>query len=162
MNERLARLFPGENPVGRYIVTFGTKDGQTTRLPTEIVGVVRDVIHRSPRDEARPVLYTPAAQETFALSPATIVVRSRLSPTQIVDTVAETVSHSAADLALFDVKNTRTADRGGDLGGTSAGARCERVRDHDPRTGWVGTLRHVVANRGSACKRDRYPHGARR
>jgi putative ABC transport system permease protein len=105
VNETLARQeFPGQNPVGKYIVTFGIKDGQTTRMPTEIVGVVRDVIHRNPRDEPRPVLYAPAAQETFALSPATIVVRSRLSPTQIVDTVAETVSHSAADLALFDVK----------------------------------------------------------
>jgi putative ABC transport system permease protein len=105
VNETLARQqFPGRNPVGTYIYTFGVKDGQTTRTPTEIVGIVRDVIHRSPRDEPRPVLYAPAAQETFALSPATIVVRSRLPPMQMVDTVTRTVSQTAPDLALFDIE----------------------------------------------------------
>jgi putative ABC transport system permease protein len=105
VNETLARQqFPGQNPVGNYIHTFGMKDGQTIRTPTEIVGIVRDVIHRSPRDEPRPVLYAPAAQESFALSPATIVVRSRLSPMHIVDTVTQTVSQTAPDLALFDIK----------------------------------------------------------
>ena len=105
VNETLARQqFPGQNPIGKSVFTFGTKDGQTVRTPMEIVGIVRDVIHRSPRDEPRPVLYAPAAQETFALSPATIVVRSRLLPMQIVDTVKQTVSQSASDLALFDIK----------------------------------------------------------
>jgi hypothetical protein len=105
VNETLARQqFPGQNPVGKHAFAFGTKDGQTARTPMEIVGTVRDVIHRTPRDEPRPVLYAPAAQETFALSPATIVVRSRLPPMQIVDTVSQIVSRTVSDLALFDVK----------------------------------------------------------
>jgi ABC-type antimicrobial peptide transport system permease subunit len=65
---------------------------------------VRDVIHRSPRDAARPVLYAPAAQETFALSPATILVRSAIPPTALAGSVREAIAGLDSDIALFDVK----------------------------------------------------------
>jgi hypothetical protein len=82
VNETLAQQqFPGQNPVGNYIHTFGMKDGQTTRTPTEIVGIVRDVIHRSPRDEPRPVLYAPAAQAITTLVLAGLGLFGTLSQT---------------------------------------------------------------------------------
>jgi ABC-type lipoprotein release transport system permease subunit len=70
----------------------------------EIVGVVRDVIHRSPRDQARPVLYAPVAQATIFLSPATVIVRSSVAPIRLVDTVRQTISRMDPNLALFDIK----------------------------------------------------------
>jgi ABC-type antimicrobial peptide transport system permease subunit len=69
-----------------------------------IVGVVRDVIHRSPRDPARPVLYAPAAQETFALSPASILVRSSTTPAKLLGSVRQAAATLDPDIALFDVK----------------------------------------------------------
>ena len=60
----------------------------------KIVGVVRDVIHRRPRDQARPVLYTPVAQATIFLSPATLVVRSSGAPMRLVDSVRQTISQT--------------------------------------------------------------------
>ena len=105
VNETLAQqYFPGRNPVGEYILRFVTKDGVTGRAPMQIVGIVRDVIHRTPRDHARPVLYAPAAQETFALSPASLVVRSALPPLRLVPAVRQAVSQIDPNLALFDVK----------------------------------------------------------
>jgi predicted permease len=107
VNETLAnQQFSGRNPVGEYIYTsrFDGMTARSIRTSMEIVGVVRDVIHRSPRDQARPVLYAPVAQATIFLSPATVVVRSSVAPMRLVDTVRQTISRTDPNLALFDIK----------------------------------------------------------
>ncbi|MGH9370707.1 MAG: ABC transporter permease, partial [Vicinamibacterales bacterium] len=105
VNRRFANeYFRGRNPVGDYVYRIKTENGRTLRVPMEVVGLVRDVIHRNPRDEARPVLYAPIAQETFALSPAAVVARSRVAARQLEAAVRAAVAETDKNLALFDVK----------------------------------------------------------
>ena len=101
MNETLAaHHFPGVHPVGRVI----SRVDRHRLIPMELIGVVQDVKHRSPRDAPRPVLDAPAAQETFFLSPATVVVRARSTPARLIDPVRQTVAENDPDLAVFDAK----------------------------------------------------------
>lgn len=107
VNETLAnQQFSGRNPVGEYIYAFrfDRMTARSIRTPMEIVGVVRDVIHRSPRDQPRAVLYAPVAQATIFVSPATVIVRSGVAPVHLADTVRQTIARIEPNLALFDVK----------------------------------------------------------
>ena len=57
INEAAARLwFPGEDPIGKRPVAGGTE--------REIVGIVPDVLQRTPGEPALPQMYVPLAQRT--------------------------------------------------------------------------------------------------
>jgi putative ABC transport system permease protein len=94
VNETFARrLFPGEDPVGRRLVTG------MAQLPSEIVGVVADVrstgLNTPPEaDYFLPVLQRP---ETFT----NILVRSNVSPAAMASTVRDALRTLAPDLPLL-------------------------------------------------------------
>jgi predicted permease len=56
VNETFAeRFWPGESPLGRLVSFRGRRDGQ-------VVGLVRDAMYRSLRDEDRPAFFVPFGQ----------------------------------------------------------------------------------------------------
>jgi len=74
ISESLARAaWPGERAVGRrlWLHPWGEKD-----VPFEVVGVVHDVIDRTPRLGREPALYVPARGWLWAGQPFNIVLRS--------------------------------------------------------------------------------------
>jgi putative ABC transport system permease protein len=92
VNETLAKRFFGrpQNAIGRRLANGGGKD---VKYDTEIVGVVRDYIHRNMRGEVKMTLYHPAAQDSNAAgfayyvrtwsAPATAIAMIRQSVQQI-------------------------------------------------------------------------------
>jgi predicted permease len=104
INESFAkRLFPGEDPIGRSLVTG------MAQLPSRIVGVVADVrstgLNAPPEaDYFLPVLQRP---ETFT----NILVRTNVAPTSMTSTVREALRSVDADLPLLQPQalSTRVA-----------------------------------------------------
>ena len=94
INEAFARrFFPGENPIGRTLVT-----GMAQR-PSQIVGVVADVRSTGLNTPPEPDYFLPALQrpETFT----NILVRTNISPTAMTSTVREALRSVDADLPLL-------------------------------------------------------------
>ena len=104
VNETFARrLFPGEDPLGRTLITG------MAQLPSQIVGVVADVrstgLNTPPEaDYFLPVLQRP---ETFI----NILVRTNLSPTAMTSAVREALRLVDADIPLLqpEALSTRIA-----------------------------------------------------
>jgi len=104
INEAFARrFFPGENPIGRTLVT-----GMAQR-PSQIVGVVGDVRSTGLNTPPEPDYFLPALQrpETFT----NILVRTKISPTAMTATVREALRSVDADLPLLQPQalSTRVA-----------------------------------------------------
>jgi len=75
INERMARFFFGStSPIGRHL--------GAPRNPVEIVGVVRDVTHGSPRD-ARGIWYVPYRQAPGLFRSLCVVVRTSAAPAML-------------------------------------------------------------------------------
>jgi putative ABC transport system permease protein len=73
INEELAHeVFPGQDPVGKYIVKFETVDG-----PIQIVGVVGNVRHEDLETTPNPEIYLPFGQAHWPS--AFMVVRTKTS-----------------------------------------------------------------------------------
>jgi putative ABC transport system permease protein len=67
VNESLvARYFPGENPIGKFISKIGANQNEGDPERWEIVGVVGDVRHRSLTNEASPEIYLPYQQNSWS------------------------------------------------------------------------------------------------
>jgi len=104
INETFARrFFPGEDPIGRTLVT-----GMAQR-PSQIVGVVGDVRNSGLNTPPEPDYFLPALQrpETFT----NILVRTNLSPTAMTAAVREALRSIDADLPLLQPQalSTRVA-----------------------------------------------------
>ena len=86
VNEAFVRTtFPGENPIGKYIVNFGPKEEKL-----EIVGVVGNVRHLALETVPRPELYQPLGQAGWPRM--FVAVRTRTSnPLTLVPAVQEAV-----------------------------------------------------------------------
>jgi putative ABC transport system permease protein len=83
INEELAReVFPGQDPIGKYIVNFENVDG-----PIQIVGVVGNVRHRDLETTPRPEIYFPFGQAHWPS--AFMVVRTHTSDPLALATVAQ-------------------------------------------------------------------------
>jgi predicted permease len=81
INQALAHfLFGDQDPVGRRVTL------PTDRAPVEIVGVVHNVRHGTPRD-ARGVWYVPAAQYAGLMRTMCIVIRTTVAPAAVAATV---------------------------------------------------------------------------
>ncbi|MFN0119751.1 MAG: ABC transporter permease [Blastocatellia bacterium] len=104
MNETAAkRFFPRRNPVGARMA-WGTGN---PKLDTEIVGIVADAKHANVRDEVRPFVYSPYAQEQ-ALGSMTFYVRTAVDPAAMMNTVRDEVRKLDANLPVYDVKTVET------------------------------------------------------
>jgi predicted permease len=104
INETFAkRFFPGENPVGRSLVTG------MAQLPSQVVGVVADVRSTGLNTPPEADYFLPALQrpETFT----NILVRSELAPTAMAAAVREALREVDADLPLLQPQalSTRVA-----------------------------------------------------
>lgn len=85
VNERLAaRLWPGQDPVGRKVVVDYSTSGT---YPYEVVGVVGDVRFRGPRSEPRSEIYLPHAQRPYLV--LNVAVKTAGDPTAVIAGVYE-------------------------------------------------------------------------
>ncbi|HUQ80458.1 MAG TPA: ABC transporter permease [Gemmatimonadaceae bacterium] len=75
-----AKLFPGGNAVGQTLLLFGPQD------EWQVVGVVADVRHQALDEESGLEVYFPYSQLTD-FSTVAMVVRSRVSPTPLAESV---------------------------------------------------------------------------
>jgi predicted permease len=105
INETFARRhFPGENPLGRTLVTG------MAQLPSQIVGVVADVRSTGLNTPPEADYFLPALQrpETFT----NILVRTNLSPVAITPAVREALRSVDPDLPLLQPQalSTRVAE----------------------------------------------------
>jgi putative ABC transport system permease protein len=83
INEELAReIFPGQDPIGKYIVKFEAFDG-----PIQIVGVVGNVRHEDLETAPRPEIYFSFGQAHWPS--AFMVVRSKTSDPLALATAAQ-------------------------------------------------------------------------
>ena len=105
INETFARRhFPGENPLGRTLITG------MAQLPSEIVGVVADVRSTGLNTPPEPDYFLPALQrpETFT----NILVRTNVTPVAITPAVREVLRSVDPDLPLLQPQalSTRVAE----------------------------------------------------
>jgi len=97
------RYWPGEDPVGKRI-SYGTNErGEVTW--TIIVGVVGDVKQKGLHADPRPEAYVPLAQSPSRYM--TLVVRSRLDPAALSETVRREVRAVDPEVPAYGVKTLR-------------------------------------------------------
>jgi putative ABC transport system permease protein len=98
INEAMARdFFPGEDPIGKR-VTISMKD---ENLPSEIIGVVRDVRHAALETPARAMTYWPYPE--LAYSGLTLVVRTESEPLAAVNAIRREVLALDKDQPIADI-----------------------------------------------------------
>jgi predicted permease len=105
VNETFARQhFPGENPVGRTLITG------MGQMPSQVVGVVADVRSSGLNTPPEADYFLPALQRPEAFT--NIVVRTNLSPTAMASTVREALRSVDPDLPLLQPQalSTRIAE----------------------------------------------------
>ena len=101
VSEKMAQMyFHGQNPVGRHFA-FGS--GNRVHPNIEIVGLVKDSKNTDLRQEIRPLVYIPYAQDTHQGN-ATFYVRTNIEPTAMASTLRKTVQSVDANLPVFDLK----------------------------------------------------------
>jgi hypothetical protein len=135
VNETFARRhFPGENPIGRTLVTG------MAQLPSQIVGVVADVRSTSLNAPPEADYFLPALQRPEAFT--NILVRTNLSPAAMLPVVREALRSVDPDLPLLqpqplsarradDRRSQTRADAAGGIRGPGAGAREPRRVQRD-------------------------------
>ena len=98
LNETAARtLFPGEDPIGRLVITAGGEDRQ-------VVGVVADVRHRSLEQESGLEMYMPITQSPDFLG-LTMVVRSQRPAASLVTDIRAALSDVDAAMPTGDYQS---------------------------------------------------------
>ena len=99
VNATAARLFwPGGNALGQLLSTE-YDPGITAR---RIVGIIRDVRSDTLRERIRPEVYVPYLEDpSFAM---TLLVRTPLSPSQIVPVLRYEIGQAAPDLSTANVR----------------------------------------------------------
>jgi predicted permease len=84
------RWFPGQNPMGRRVITNG-----------EVVGVVADVLQRSAADPVAPTVFVPFAQRT--IRSLKMVVRATGDAAALAPAIRAEIRGLDADLAVADI-----------------------------------------------------------
>jgi len=94
-----ARLWPGENPIGRHLRIRGEPVGR------EVVGVVRDARHRPlvVSEAATPCLFLPLLQ-SGTVGGVNLHVRTRGDPLQFTGALRQIVARVAKDVPLYGVQ----------------------------------------------------------
>lgn len=100
INEELAReVFPGQDPIGKYIVKFDAFDG-----PIQIVGVVGSVRHEDLETAPHPEIYLPFGQAHWPS--AFMVVRSKTSdPLALAAAAQNAVASVNRDIPLANLRS---------------------------------------------------------
>jgi putative ABC transport system permease protein len=107
INESLARAYwPGEDPVGRHIVSFARQIGPLGRTLIadsryEIVGILADVKNASLQNAIEPAMFYP--QRQFPFRSMHLLVRGTASPDALIDIVRNTVRRIDPGLPLSRV-----------------------------------------------------------
>ena len=92
VSESLAnKLFPGFDPVGRYLRNLDSPDGSSR--PIRIVGVVKDSKYFSAREVTNPTAFAPITQQVVAQDEAeTFELRTATSPSSLAPAVQKAVA----------------------------------------------------------------------
>jgi putative ABC transport system permease protein len=103
LNEAFVREhFPGEDPIGRRIVVFGT--------PREVVGIVYDIRYSGPGSPASPTMYFPVRQQPWP--DCTLMVRTSGDPAALAPALRRAVAAADAAVAPFDAMTLDAAIAG--------------------------------------------------
>jgi len=95
------RHFPGEDPMGKFIVLgWGRGEGQP-KVGGEVVGIVGDVKERGLAEEKPPELYVPYAQ--MPIQTMDVVLRTQVSPRALVPAVEKVVRELDPELPVARV-----------------------------------------------------------
>jgi predicted permease len=95
------RHFPGEDPMGKFIVLgWGRGEGQP-KVGGEVVGIVGDVKERGLAEEKPPELYVPYAQ--VPIETMDVVLRTQVSPRALVPAVEKIVHEIDPELPVARV-----------------------------------------------------------
>jgi predicted permease len=101
INEMLAkRYFAGRNPIGMHLAIGA---GTNIHPDMEIVGVVKDSKHGDAREEIRPFIYQPYAQDP-GLGEATFYVRTSQDPVALGATLRKLVQGYDANLPIYELR----------------------------------------------------------
>ena len=87
------RWFPDQDPIGKRVNING--------VAREVVGVVADVLQRSPAEPAVPMLFVPFAQRT--IRSVKIVVRATGDPAALATAIRTEIRALDPDLAIADI-----------------------------------------------------------
>ena len=87
------RWFADQDPVGKRVNING--------VPREVVGVVADVLQRTPAQPAQPMLFVPFAQRT--IRSVKIVVRATADPVALATAIRTEIRALDPDLAIADI-----------------------------------------------------------
>jgi putative ABC transport system permease protein len=103
VNERFAnKFFPGQNAVGKRIKPGFAADNSGEKM-REVVGVVGNVKHLSPKNEDSPEMYLPRTQIPFDIM--SIVIRTNLSdPNALTSAVRKELAALDATIPLTSVR----------------------------------------------------------
>ena len=148
------RHFPGENPLGRTLVTgMGQREAQ-------IVGVVADVRSTGLNTPPEADYFLPALQrpETFT----NILVRSTLAPAAMAPLVREALRGVDPDLPLLAARRAQRPHRGYRRQPQAGVGAARQSRRPGARAGVHGRVQRHGASGGVPHQRDRHSHGARR
>ncbi len=95
------RHFPGEDPMGKFIVLgWGRGEGQP-KVGGEVVGIVGDVKERGLAEEKPPELYVPYAQ--VPIQTMDVVLRTQVTPRALVPAVEKVVRELDPELPVARV-----------------------------------------------------------
>ena len=102
INEAAAKkFFPGRNPIGMHFGRSGPKIPPEDLV--EVIGVCRDTLYSSLREEAPPVHFD-LYRQFPEIGSATYIVRTQLKPKAIVPSLRAVVQGIDHDLPLIDVR----------------------------------------------------------
>lgn len=94
--ELAARIFPNQNPIGQQIMCGFDQDSSWWT----IVGVVGDIREDAPGVAPHPTMYVPVAQHPDRATDMQFVVRTRIAPAAMLDTLTRRLRSTHPDLAL--------------------------------------------------------------
>jgi predicted permease len=102
INQALAKKrFPNVNPVGKRFRSDGPANAWVT-----IVGVCADTRYANLRDPAPPQFFMPYVQQP-QVGGLTYVIRTQLSPQQLVPALRRVVQHEDRDLPVIDIRTQK-------------------------------------------------------
>jgi predicted permease len=102
INQALAKKrFPNTNPVGKRFRSDGPANAWVT-----IVGVCADTRYATLRDPAPPQFFMPYVQQA-QVGGLTYVIRTQLSPQQLVPALRNVVQHEDRDLPVIDIRTQK-------------------------------------------------------
>lgn len=92
------RLWPNTSPIGRGILLA---DGPGSRIPLQIVGLVRDSKYASAWEQPEPYLYLAAGQRQ---SPTHLILQTAVAPASLIGTIRRRWDEIAPNIPLYEIR----------------------------------------------------------